>query len=90
MGDVSEGRGGGGEGYFVPSQQEVQTSTLLYKALEIAIWLYGCLLPHRGFVRSWAVYGLHQGSARTGKGCVGLYQKCSLGPVSGFFGDPLS
>ena len=30
---------GGGEGYFVPPQQEVQTSTLLCEALEIAIWL---------------------------------------------------
>ena len=43
VGDVSEGRGGGWEGCFVPSQQEVQTSTLQYKAL---IWLYGCFLPH--------------------------------------------
>ena len=59
VGDASEGkREGGGEAYFASSQQEVQTSTLLYNFLEIgymAAFYHTGALDFYGKKRHWTI-----------------------------------
>ncbi len=50
VGDASEGKREGGEAYFASSQQEVQTSTLLYNFLEID---YMAAFYHTGALDLW-------------------------------------